>query len=171
MFKINVRKGIKYSVVPNLSYIPYDSSTIYFLDIDNTLLKSKHIVNKQNNKPKYVEIYVPFSDSNQDLLSQVSPENIVIVTYRPKDTKDITIQHLADNGIKYSSILFAENKGEEIKAWISEHGKLTHNYVFADDLVFAIEEVLMYCPFIDCYRIDPLLYTKMCNRQKRHFTL
>jgi hypothetical protein len=165
-------------VVSSIIDIPVFTGSLYAFDIDDTLLKTVKVFDKEeylrvpvdHRKIRHRwELQDPRIPAYLEALSKVA--SIIYITARSGDveTRNLTMQQFRDFSLPLEPVYYAEKeKSTELLQHLMIRGVVSFtNVIFADNLDMECREMVKNAPGVRVYRVDPLLATKLESRMAR----
>lgn len=170
---VTIKPGVRYLVVPDVTWTPIVNGAVCVLDLDNTLIKTTTVFDKTgpinaSGKSQWRRQVsrLQHPDIAEWLTVAQRYMTIIYETARlPEDDLE-TRRELMELGLPLYDIIYAFDKGPPLAEWLVDCTEDTP-VLFVDDLDRNHRSVLNAVPHARCYRVADQLYNKLKTRVKR----
>lgn len=156
---------VNYSFVDNVTQIPvYTGDCLYVCDLDDTLLKQYYIFNKKgiklsSGKTIYRREVTGLHHPDIPQWMSIIP-HLIYLTARDQSSFNQTVNDLVENNLRYAPIIFSQQKGHALKAYLDKSPIIFDKVIFIDDKDYNIRQVKVVNPNVECYRVAPQVVKK-----------
>jgi phosphatidate phosphatase APP1 len=160
-------------VVQALHEVPLTPGAVYFIDLDDVIIKSTTVFNADgpsgaSGKAKWKTEHITHCHEGNITwfkhLLNAKDITVVYLTARPLELALETAGHLQLLELPMFPVIFDHRKGSALLNWLTDHKLLDRPTIFIDDLDQNIRSVQAAAPFVQCYRVSSVLYSKLRRR-------